>query len=116
MICVSGLQPGHWPCSLVALSLAPGWAAVDEWPPSIVYGTRLLDRARWAFPYAGVTAQYRERVPRDSMHVLVHQDGSVSAHVDRWNPDLGHPIRHFFADVPGAPAFCLLLGVALVVA
>jgi hypothetical protein len=65
--------------------------------------------ARWSFPYRGVVAQYREVTRRSSMHVLVRRDGSTEHHVDKFNPDLGHPIRHFLIDTPvgrGAALLC----------
>lgn len=62
-------------------------------------------------PYEGVIAQYRENVPRKSTHLLVMNDGTyIIDHVDEYNPDMGHPVRHFIIDHPAGKSL-LVAGV-----
>jgi hypothetical protein len=80
-------------------------------------------RARWQQSMPGVLAQYREACPYRSMHAWVVRDGAsgdlywVVDHEDLYNPDLGHPIAHFFHDYePGKilrPAALALVGLGL---
>lgn len=90
------------------------WTLGDHFPESIeIEGTTFM-RALRAQPYEGVIAQYREGVPRNSMHLLVMNDGSwVIDHVDEYNPDMGYPIRHFIVDHPAGKSL-LVAGVGLV--
>lgn len=93
------------------------WIYGDEFPPSIEIDGKVFNRAIRQQPYDGVIAQYREAVPRDSMHLLVMQDGTwVIDHVDEYNPDMGHPVRHFIIDHPAGKSLLVagvgVLGVA----
>lgn len=72
-----------------------------EFPDSIEIEGKTFHRAIRKQPYEGVIEQYREAVPRESMHLLITSDGNwVIDHVDEYNPDLGFPLRHFIVDHP----------------
>jgi hypothetical protein len=71
-------------------------------------------------PYAGVIEQYRQATSRESAHMMVLEDGNwIIDHVDEYNPDLGHPVRHFLVDHPiGRGLICsaggiVMLGIAV---
>jgi len=73
----------------------------DGFPETIELEGTTFHRAIRKQPYEGVIEQYREMVPRQSMHLLVMGDGRwVIDHVDEYNPDMGHPVRHFLVDHP----------------
>lgn len=73
--------------------------ALTEFPDAVDVDGVLFCRAVRKQPYAGVVEQYREAVERDSMHMLIFDDGSYLVdHVDQYNPDMGAPARHFLAD------------------
>ena len=59
-------------------------------------------QARWKQSYSGVVAQYREDCTHNSMHCKVVKAGNgywwVVDHDDKFNPDRGRPIAHFFED------------------
>lgn len=81
--------------------------ALPEW-----ITTERFAQSRWTFPYRGVVSQFREKRQRQSTHVLVYRDGVVETHVDSYNPDMGHPIRHFIFDTPvgrGALMACCIV-------
>lgn len=72
---------------------------LTEFPDAIDVDGVIFARAVRKQPYPGVIEQYREAVERDSMHMLVFQDGSYLVdHVDQYNPDMGAPARHFLTD------------------
>jgi len=72
-----------------------------EFPDSIEIEGRMFHRAIRKQPYEGIIEQYREAVPKESMHLLVTGDGRwIIDHVDEYNPDLGFPMRHFIVDHP----------------
>lgn len=75
-----------------------------DFPDSIIIDGRVFHRAIRAQPYDGVIAQYREAVPRHSAHLLVYPGQYVIDHVDEYNPDMGHPFRHFVKDHPRGKA------------
>ena len=80
-----------------------------EFPEFIEIAGTMFQRSVRSQPYEGVIEQYREMVPRDSMHLLVMQDGEFCIdHIDEYNPDMGYPLRHLIVDHPQ--------GVAMVVA
>lgn len=59
-------------------------------PDVMDYQGRRFLKARWLRAYVDVVAQYREDKPRDSGHLFVMSDGSVTVpHNDAWNPDAG---------------------------
>jgi hypothetical protein len=72
-----------------------------DFPDAVEIDGVLFTRAERKQPYAGVLEQYREAVPRNSMHLMVLDDGYwIVEHVDEYNPDMGHPVRHFIKDHP----------------
>lgn len=76
---------------------------MSRFPAQIRIAGTVYVRARLRAPRRGVVAQYREPVPLESRHLLVHADGRYSVHVDRYNPDFGwaQAYRHFVCDVVG---------------
>jgi len=77
------------------------WEYGLEFPGSFELEGKTFERAIRAQGYDGVIAQYREAVPRDSAHLLVLDDGNwIIDHVDEYNPDRGHPVRHWIVDHP----------------
>ena len=80
--------------------ISEAWS-LDEFPDLITIEGREFRRAVRKQPYDGCIEQYRETVPRESMHLLVMNNGMwVIDHVDEYNPDMGHPFRHFLVDHP----------------
>lgn len=77
--------------------------------------TNLLGRVfkrstKWAAPYAGVVAQYREDVDRHAMHLMVSADGTWTIdHIDDANPERGLVLEHTFRDVVQTPWGAALL-------
>ena len=72
----------------------------EGFPPVVELVGRRFLLSSWAWPAAGVVAQYREDVARGSLHADVHDDGAVTiTHADDFNPDRGLLAEHFFADV-----------------
>jgi len=77
-----------------------------QWPtasfPEVVeLAGRTFRRARWKQGYVGVVEQYREDVATDSAHLKVYEDGRWTIdHIDKFNPDKGREVRHFFSDHP----------------
>lgn len=77
------------------------WEFGDEFPEAFELDGKVFELAIRKQPYDGVIAQYREAVPRDSAHLLVLNNGMwVIDHVDEYNPDRGHPLKHFIVDHP----------------
>lgn len=69
-------------------------------PPRVVLGGRPFRRAQYAWQAAGIVAQYREVVARDSMHLYVLPGGRYKIdHLDEHNPDMGAPLLHLLKDV-----------------
>jgi len=86
--------------------LRGSWPVVSElgdldFPDHLTLGGRAFTRStKWAAPYAGVVAQYREDRDRDAMHLLVHADGTWTIdHIDAANPDRGLVLEHAYRDV-----------------
>jgi hypothetical protein len=85
---------------------------------------QLLGRAftrsrKYAFPYAGVVAQYREDKDHESMHLMVFGDGHFEIdHIDDANPERGHVLEHALKDASNTTggAIVITLGVAGVAA
>lgn len=77
------------------------WEYGDTFPDTFELDGQLFERSIRSAPYDGVVEQYRAAVPRDSVHLLVYEDGNwVIDHVDEYNPDRGHPVRHWIVDHP----------------
>lgn len=94
-----------------------GWWTPNGFPEevfiSVGYTDRKFKRARWKQAYAGVVAQYREDVPRNSMHLFVRADGTFEInHLDADNPDHGRVVEHLMNDTAAGPivASAALLG------
>ena len=86
-------------------------------PRRVVLFDRQFEKARWARDLDGVVAQYRERRARDSAHASVFANGTVVIdHLDRFNPDAGAMLRHFFVDTAEGRVVGGLLAVGAVVA
>lgn len=76
------------------------WPWRRRYPQEVTIGRVRFRRTRWAWPKAGVVAQYREAVPIGSMHLYVWRNGAWSVdHRDGVNPDQGSVVGHFLADV-----------------
>jgi len=92
------------------------WMFGQDFPDHFEIDGHTFHRAIRTQPYEGVLAQYREAVPRDSMHLLVMGDTYVIDHVDSYNPDMGFPVRHFLIDHPAGKPLLIagvgILGVA----
>ncbi len=89
-----------------------GTWALASFPELVTLLGRTFRRASWAAPRPDVVAQYREDIDHQSMHLLVHGDGSwVIDHTDDANPDHGLVLEHTFRDV----AQTTVGGLALVV-
>jgi hypothetical protein len=93
--------------------LSDTWMFGNDFPDTFEIEGHTFHRAIRQQPYEGVICQYREAVPRDSMHLLVMNDGSyVIDHVDHYNPDMGAPVRHFLIDHPaGKPLLVAGVGI-----
>lgn len=96
--------------------LRGSWLVHDQsgalfFPPAANLLGRVFKRStKWAAPYAGVAAQYREDVDRRAMHLMVHTDGTwVIDHVDEANPERGLVLEHTFRDVVQTPWGAALL-------
>lgn len=99
--------------------LAGDWPFSDYPERVDLLGKSFTRSRKWAFPYAGVVAQYREDVDRHSMHLMVLADGSFEVdHVDDANPERGHVLEHALKDVSNTTggALVILAGGAAVVA
>ena len=72
-----------------------------DFPDFVQLGGRTFKRStKWAAPYPGVVAQYREDVDRQAMHLMVHADRTWTIdHVDEANPERGLVFEHTFRDV-----------------
>jgi hypothetical protein len=70
-------------------------------PEHVQLGGRSFTRSRrWAFPYLGVVAQYREDVDHGSLHLMVFSDGHYEIdHRDDANPERGFVVEHTMRDV-----------------
>jgi len=80
-----------------------------DFPEAIEIDGQTFYRAVRKQPYDNVIEQYRAAVPRDSAHLLVLNDGSyIIDHVDEYNPDMGHPLRHWVVDHPRGMATIVL--------
>ena len=88
----------------------------DGFPLRVVLLGRSFVRSdKWSAPRDKVLRQYREDVPRNSMHLLVHDDGTWSIdHVDDANPELGLVLEHALRDVVQTPLGSMLLAAAVV--
>lgn len=87
----------------VSPPLSGVWPFVGH-PPRVQISKMHFDRSGWTFPRRGVVAQYRERVPVNSKHLFVLENGRfVVPHMDEENPDLGSAIGHFVKDVMKRP-------------
>ena len=77
------------------------WPFGRRFPERVTAIGRSFTRARGAWPfYRGVMAQYREDVPRQSLHLHVMQGGRwVISHADAVNPDRGSHVEHLIRDV-----------------
>ena len=84
-------------------------------PQRVTLFDKKFERARWARDQDGVVAQYRERKLRDAAHASVLANGTVVIDpLDRFNPDAGAAVRHFFADTAaGNVVGAVLVGGAL---
>lgn len=90
------------------------------YPDVVLVAGHRFRRADWKQPYPDVVEQYREDVPRQSMHLMIYTDGHWAIeHVDDDNPDHGRVFEHFFNDHPvgrllkGAGVIALLVAPAL---
>ncbi len=71
---------------------------------TVNYVNHRFKKARWKQAYPGVVEQYRQDVPRDSMHLFVRADGMFEInHVDSDNPDHGRVVEHVMNDTPVGP-------------
>ena len=85
--------------SPVSPPLRGRWPGMS-FPLEVAVNGRRFRRAEWSWPYPGVRAQYREAVPRSSMHLFVLQDWTwVVPHVDEANPDQGSLLAHGIRDL-----------------
>src|SRR5579863_3720892 len=76
---------------------------LGSFPQRVELRGRVFSAARFQFPRPGVVAQYREERERDSMHLLVHDDGTYEvSHADEANPDCGLVGEHVASDLPWA--------------
>jgi len=88
--------------------------SLPSFPNEIEIDGKVFHKAIRKQPYVGVIEQYREAVPRDSMHLVVLEDGQwMIDHVDAYNPDMGYPFRHFMIDHPIGKVF-LFTGAGLI--
>ena len=103
----------------LAEPLAGRWP-FQGFPEQIQLLGRAFTRSRkFAFPYAGVVAQYREDRDHQSMHLMVFGDGRYEIdHIDDANPERGHVLEHALKDASNTTggAIVITLGVAGVVA
>lgn len=89
-----------------------------RWPYSVFPNEIRVDGERYRKAifrqgYPGVVEQYRAVKPFNSGHLFVYEDHTFDVdHVDRYNPDLGYPVEHFFADHPVGRAIDTALTVA----
>lgn len=84
----------------------------DEITVDIGPWRRRFKKTSWKQAYPHVVEQYREDVPRDSMHLFVRDDGTfVIDHTDADNPDHGRVVEHVLNDTPIGP---VVAGVAAV--
>jgi hypothetical protein len=99
--------------------LAGRWP-FQGFPEQVELLGRTFARSRkYAFPYAGVVAQYREDCDHDSMHLMVFRNGHYEIdHIDAANPERGHVLEHALKDASHTTggAIVITLGVAGVVA
>lgn len=73
----------------------------SDFPDAVEIDGNVFVKAIRKQPYAGVIEQYRQETPEDSAHLMVLESGIwVIDHVDEYNPDLGHPVKHFMVDHP----------------
>lgn len=81
----------------------------DGFPEAVeIDGIRFFKTARKQ-TYEDCVEQYRQDSKRDSMHLLVMNDGSfLIDHVDEFNPDQGYPVRHFLVDHPKGVATAVM--------
>lgn len=80
----------------------------QDYPQAVTIDGLTFARAIRRQPYKGVIAQYRQAVSRDSLHLLVLEDGNwLIDHADEYNPDMGYPVRHFLLDHPAGKALIL---------
>jgi len=94
----------------MAIPMEPIYGKWDwqDYPQAVTIDGLTFARAVRRQPYKGVIAQYRQAVPRDSLHLLVLEDGNwLIDHADEYNPDMGYPVRHFLIDHPAGKALIL---------
>jgi hypothetical protein len=88
--------------------------SLSSFPELVTLLGRTFRRATWAAPRPDVVAQYREDVDHNSMHLLVHGDGTwIIDHTDDANPDHGLVLEHTFRDVAQTTVGGLALVAAL---
>lgn len=74
---------------------------LTSFPDSVTIDGTVFHRAMRRQPYEGVLEQYRAATPLYSAHLMVLDDGRwYIDHIDQYNPDMGHPVKHFFIDHP----------------
>lgn len=80
----------------------------EDFPDLVEIEGFIFEKAIRKQPYEGVIEQYRQACDRDSMHLLVTEDGDyLIEHIDEYNPDRGFPLRHFIYDHPKGPGTLL---------
>lgn len=82
-------------------SIAGPWL-LRGYPPVVRVAGHVFKKTRWAWPYKGVVAQYREARPVGSAHMMVTRQGTWRIdHADHVNPDRGalSAVAHLGRDV-----------------
>ena len=91
------------------------------WSPHLPERVQMKGRTfviskRWAFPYVGVVAQYREDVDHDSAHLEVLSDGTYRIdHIDAANPERGHVLEHGMRDLNATRVGGVVVGLGVTV-
>lgn len=77
------------------------WPFGNDFPDAIEVDGMTFERAIRKQPYSGVVEQYRQTNDKDSAHLMVLENGVWQIdHIDEYNPDMGHPVKHFLIDHP----------------
>jgi hypothetical protein len=109
---VSWLHPEDFSVGFTSLPepLRGAWT-FDGFPLRVeIIGRSFVRSDTWSAPLPGVVRQYREDVPRNSMHLEVHDNGLWSIdHVDAANPERGLVLEHALRDVVQTPLGALVL-------
>jgi hypothetical protein len=75
-----------------------------KWPETLVFCGLKFKKARIRRPVRGII-QYREVVTMNSLHLKIDIRGKqpifLIDHLDAYNPDMGHPIKHLLKDALG---------------